>query len=939
MVRITPGQRWISEMEPELGLGIVTDVASDSIRILFPASDCERLYALPSAPIKRVQFRENDSVTSRDGISFQITSIKEENGIFVYYGTNQKISEKDLSDAISFTNATDRLLNGFYDDNRYFNIRFRTLNFFHLLKKSQVRGFSGGRIDLIPHQFYVAHEVTSRHLPRVLLSDEVGLGKTIEACLILHRLLTIGRITRVLIVVPQSLVHQWFIELIRRFNLIFRIFDEEYCESVTISDARTNPFLEDQLGICSVDFLTSSNQWRQQAIDAGWDMVVIDEAHHLTEKSIEYQLAEKLSAVTQGLMLLTATPEQLGLPSHFARLHLLDPARYYDYKIFEKEEKNYQNIVDIINKFLDKSLITNDDISILNKILPNNYINVESDRAESSLKDKKNKNQFIENLLDCYGVGRAVFRNTRAAISGFPKRIAHIIPLEKTGDLKNETNEFTADLFNNTDDITYNFTHDPRVSWIVKFLKKNNKEKILLICHSMEKVQAIDDALRKKIKINIALFHENLSLLQRDRNAAWFAKKDGAQILICSEIGSEGRNFQFAHHLVLFDLPMDPELLEQRIGRLDRIGQKENIHIHIPYIKGSESEVMVKWYHEGLNAFEKNVPGVFQIYQKFREQIRTISVNKQISQLKTTIQSTKKICEDIAIQLEKGRDRLLELNSFRPQVADKLIKEVVTIDKDKALEKFMIDVFNMFGIRSDEINYRTYLINLELLTTPEFPVPLHQQNKFVITFDRKTAVSNENIEFLSWDHPTVFGAIDLILGSEKGNCTIAKWQGAESNEFLLEAIYVLECIAPKRLNVERFLPPTPIRVIVNHSFEDCSDLYSERQFSKYLQNVKNSKLFDNPKIKQELFPQMLSICEKMADDRVSNTINKSLQQMKKFLSREVLRLTELKKVNDNISEEEIELYHKEIDQSRKAINSARLRLDSLRWIIKERSDI
>ena len=130
----------------------------------------------------------------------------------------------------------------------------------------------------------------------------------------------------------------------RRFNLIFRIFDEEYCQSIESSDPETNSFLDDQLGLCSIDFLTSHPKRTEQAIAAGWDMMVIDEAHHLTEKSPDYALAKKLSAVTRGLMLLTATPEQLGHRSHFARLHLLDPARYPDFSLFEREEYLYQEI-------------------------------------------------------------------------------------------------------------------------------------------------------------------------------------------------------------------------------------------------------------------------------------------------------------------------------------------------------------------------------------------------------------------------------------------------------------------------------------------------------------------------------------------------------------------------------------------------------------------
>jgi len=924
-------------MEPELGLGIVTEINNSSVRILFPASDCERLYAISSAPIKRVLFKVNDTIKSRQGRSLKITSITTENGIFIYHGEDFEIPENELCDSISFTTAQDRLLNGFIENNRDFNIRYQALKFQHLMRESSVRGFVGGRIDLIPHQFYVAHEVASRHIPRVLLSDEVGLGKTIEACLIMHRLLIIGRISRVLIVVPQSLVHQWFIELLRRFNLVFRIFDNNYCESIISSDENANPFLEDQLGICSLDFLTSSDLWKQQAIAAGWDMVVFDEAHHLTEHTAEYRLAKQLSTKTKGLMLLTATPEQLGLRSHFARLHLLDPARYYDFNVFEKEEQDYQNIADIINKLLDDRGITDHDLKMLNKILPDK---LEKNIAVPLQNDKKYQQQFIENLLDCHGIGRAVFRNTRAAISGFPKRVAHIIPLECSAEnLKSQTLEFAVDFQDEEESITYNFDNDQRINWIIQFLKQHKKEKVLLICRSIEKVQAINDALRKQIKVNIALFHEHLSLLQRDRNAAWFARKDGAQILLCSEIGSEGRNFQFAYNLVLFDLPMDPELLEQRIGRLDRIGQKHVINIYVPYLKGSEYEVMAKWYHEGLNAFEKNVPGVYQIYQKMGEKIKELALNKHFFLLKDFLKLTQKHCAKISKQLEKGRDRLLELNSFRPKIADHLIKEVISNDKDGALDKFMLNVFNMYGIRTDEFNNRTHQLNLELLTNPEFPIPIHQQDQLTVSFDRKIAVSNEDIEFLSWDHPTVFGAIDLILGSEKGNATIAKWDGADSNEILLEAIFVLECVAPKSLNVDRFLPPTPIRIVVNNSLQDCSSIYSEQKFTKNLKNSKDKNILDHPKIKHELLPKMLETCQNVAKSRTSEIIKNELQQMELLLKRELNRLIELRKVNANIKEDELTVYQQEIDLSREAINSARLRLDGLRLIIKECSDI
>jgi ATP-dependent helicase HepA len=111
--------------------------------------------------------------------------------------------------------------------------------------------------------------------------------------------------------------------------------------------------------------------------------------------------------------------------------------------------------------------------------------------------------------------------------------------------------------------------------------------------------------LREREGIRAAVFHEGMSIVERDRAAAWFSEEDsGAQVLLCSEIGSEGRNFQFASHLVMFDLPFNPDLLEQRIGRLDRIGQAHDIQIHVPYLEKTAQSVLVRWYHEGLDAFD-----------------------------------------------------------------------------------------------------------------------------------------------------------------------------------------------------------------------------------------------------------------------------------------------------------------------------------------------
>ncbi|WP_258007212.1 helicase-related protein, partial [Xanthomonas citri] len=156
---------------------------------------------------------------------------------------------------------------------------------------------------------------------------------------------------------------------------------------------------------------------------------------------------------------------------------------------------------------------------------------------------------------------------------------------------------------------------DPRVEWLMGYLTSHRSQKVLVICAKAATALQLEQVLREREGIRAAVFHEGMSIIERDRAAAWFAEEDtGAQVLLCSEIGSEGRNFQFASHMVMFDLPFNPDLLEQRIGRLDRIGQAHDIQIHVPYLEKTAQSVLVRWYHEGLDAFEHTCPTGRTIY-------------------------------------------------------------------------------------------------------------------------------------------------------------------------------------------------------------------------------------------------------------------------------------------------------------------------------------
>ncbi|MGC1633470.1 MAG: RNA polymerase-associated protein RapA, partial [Gelidibacter sp.] len=685
-----PDQRYTSSGEPELGLGIVTEVTKGKVQMYFPIANETRLYATESAPLRRTIFKAGDSIVDQEGQSMLIEHVKVVDGLYLYYGSDRKLHESAIAGGTITHNVDDRLFMGDVDSPELFALRRETLYHNYNRRISPVHGFVGGKIDLIPHQLYIAHEVSSRFAPRVLLSDQVGLGKTIEACLILHRLLVTGRISRVLILVPESLVHQWFVEVLRKFNLWFNIFDEERCVSLEESAPDGNPFLDNQLIICSTEFLAGSQNRAQQAISADWDMLVVDEAHHLEwsvdKVSPEYAIVELLSQVAKGLLLLTATPEQLGVESHFARLRLLDPIRYHNYSDFIKESEGTKHIATLVEKLSSGEGLKPKDKKQLEALFPKERIVALANNNDLA------KHNLIEDLLDQHGPGRVLFRNTRLAMSGFPKRIANVIPIEVEENhslwMERVTDEFNSDMELASEikaEQEFDFDKDPRVAWVLNKMEDIYPEKILLICTSKEKVLALESAISKAINMNVGVFHEDLTLVQRDRNAAWFAEHDSAQILLCSEIGSEGRNFQFAHHLVLFDVPFHPELLEQRIGRLDRIGQKKNIHIHMPYLVGSPQSLLVRWYHEGLNAFNTNLEGGNLISKLFSDRLlniaKTSSFEEANAELAILITETVTFQNKLKKDLAEGRDRLLEMNSFRPKVSKKLIQQIQSEDK------------------------------------------------------------------------------------------------------------------------------------------------------------------------------------------------------------------------------------------------------------------
>jgi ATP-dependent helicase HepA len=943
-----PGQRWVSNTESELGLGIVLQAANRRVELSFPAAEEKRVYAVDIAPLSRVRYEVGQKISNTEEQDLLITEVEEHNGCLVYLCDDENgdivvVPELELNSFVQFSKPQERLFAGQIDKNRAFELRLETLRYTRQLQQSPVVGLLGARIQLLPHQLYIASETAKRYAPRVLLADEVGLGKTIEAGLIIHQQLVTGRANRVLIAVPDSLIHQWLVEMLRRFNLFFTILDEDRCQAL-VESGTENPFDSAQLVLCTMSFLSEQSDRLRQAVEAEWDLLVVDEAHHLewTEQHVSpaYQAIETLAQRAKGLLLLTATPEQLGTEGHFARLRLLDPARYYDIKQFREEEARYAPVNKLVKQLMAEDGLEQFARKPVQKQLAEFLgetalaaLNVEFENDDSE--PEKILARLIRELLDRHGTGRVLFRNTRASVEGFPKRELqpHLLPVPEALPDEIDPDELESWLKPELLLGEQWLKTDTRVAWLVDFLEQQRSNKILVICAEANTAVELEQYLNLKQGVHSAVFHEGLSLVARDRAAAYFADEEqGAQVLVCSEIGSEGRNFQFSSHLVLFDLPLDPDLLEQRIGRLDRIGQHHDVILHAPCYQHGPQQVLLRWHHEGINAFESTCAIGQTLYQQFQKRLQDCLLHPENeTAIDDLINETRTCAEQLMTKLRNGRDHLLELNSCDNERAEQIVEDMHEQEQRQALSVYMEKIFDQFGVEQEHHSAKSIILRPgEHMIDNSFPAL--PEDGLTATYQRELALSREEFQYLTWEHPMVSGAMDMVLSGEFGNtafCTM-KLPPFKAGMILLEAIFTMSCPAPPALQLHRYLPLTTTRIVVDSKGNDLSNILTEKHFNRLGQRARRHTAQDFIRHTRPRIVAMIEQSEQLATQQEKSIVDAAKTQMQNLQESELQRLQALARVNPNIRQEEIDYLVTETSDMQHFLECTHTKLEALR---------
>lgn len=866
------GQRWVVDSEPELGLGIVVAVDSRIITMAFPQADCERMYARQKAPLTRIAFDVGDEVHIVDGTSAKVLGVHEHSGLRLYdVGEDQLVPETALASEIKMNQPFLRLLTGQLDKAKWFAFRRQLDQAMARTWQSQLSGLLGVRANLIEHQLYVAQTACNREKVRVLLADEVGLGKTLEAGMILARLLRFDRVQRVLVVVPDALQVQWLVELIRRFSLRPELYAG----------------VEHDFGSGQIHLVPHSAMGNDEALVTAiddFDMAIVDEAHHLLPGSPEFDLLREISEACQHIVLLSATPEQLGVDSHFARLQLLDPAKFDSLDKFLALEQEYGELNQKIRALPQGK-----------QALAQQY------DLDENLPDQK----LIDQLLDCHGVGRVMFRNTRASVSGFPERVAVAHPLDDDG-------------------------WATKFEWLANFIKAQPQDKILVICHDIEHVLDCENYLWQKHGVDVALFHEDMDLIERDRAAAYFADMErGSQLLLCSEVGSEGRNFQFSHHLVCLDLPDHPDMLEQRIGRLDRIGQDQTVFVHIPFGPESGTGEKFVWYHEVLECIDRQSPAAGAVHDEFWPQLSHIKDDKAL------LERAREKRVALEAQIQQGRDALLEMNSCRQPWAGELLREIAEFEKESplAVVEQASDLLNFHFEQSSGGAYS--LIPADNMLIPSLPAIPPEGAE--VTFDREIANAREDLLFLTWDSPFILGLWEVLHHSDIGSASVALLPSAQlpPGQCLLEACFDLIIQSKYRTACLPFLTDLSLRTLVlDVGDKDLSAALPEASFEKSLQRVDKKLARKIIQTQKNSLPAWYQKAESFAAVREEKLLKEALQRVNEHFSGEVQRLENLAKHNPNVAYDDVDALMVQRDNIIDALkNKVQIQLSAVRLVV------
>ncbi len=566
--------------------------------------------------------------------------------------------------------------------------------------------FLGGRIELFPHQLHVAERATASDPVRWLLADEVGLGKTVEACLILSRLLRTGRAERALVVAPATLTVQWLGELWRKFHQVFVLLDAaRRADAARELGPGFNPFEAHARTIVPLEDLEADPALARQAAQARLDLVAVDEAHRLERRrgdagSPAYRAVAPIVRQARHALLLSATPLEADVHGFFRLLELLRPEAYAS----------------------------------------------EEDFAAALAAGRP--------LPPCTSATR------RVDIGGSPPRVPQPVDLvEKEAESP----------------------EDVRAAWLAREARRwgpggDDPGKALVFVHELPALQALKAHLEAATGRRVAVFHEQLAADRRDLEVAEFRRPEGPTLLISTECGGEGRNFEFCRRLVLYDLPRDPAQVEQRIGRLDRVTRRRPIEI-VYFRPPDPFEADLVRLYEEIGLLRHPLGGLERSLGRIEAEIRK---GERLFAATGRPLPRARLVREIQAAVE-ARERAvyhhLHQDGYESRLGPGLL-ERVPADLDALHERFVTGACELLGFdTAEKPGARAWYLEFGGGAVIDHLSGVPGGTRCLGTFDRAEAVAREELDFFASGHPLVEGLLAEVQDGPRGRSALLELAG------------------------------------------------------------------------------------------------------------------------------------------------------------------
>lgn len=505
------------------------------------------------------------------------------------------------------------------------------------------------QVDTYWYQVETVRKVLKSFRGRVLLADEVGLGKTIEAGMVLKEYLLRGMVEKVLVLTPASLVGQWQEEMYTKFDIVCATTNDSLLRAdrdAFWSQPRVIASLATARRQEHMDILTKQN----------YDMVIVDEAHHLkTRTTKNYQLVDALKK--RFLLMLSATPVQNSLVELYNLLTLLKPGIFNTEKEFRagyvtpgkpRVPANRERMRDLM-----RDVMIRNTRSMVDVRLPSRH--AATLRLDAGEEERSCYQTLDELVREVYAASpanrRLALHHLLSAAGSSPAAAAAAIHR-----------------FDGRDDPRWSalyeryraISHGVKDDALLDVLRRNPDEKTMVFVHHRETLLHLDNLLREH-NIPFARFDGSLSSLEKDAAIEEF--RGPASVLLSTQSGGEGRNVQFSNTLINYDLPWNPMIIEQRIGRIHRIGQTREVFIFNLVTRDTLESQVLRILEEKINMFELVVGevdamlGELEDEQDFAQTVFTTWVE-------TTAQHREAAFEDLGERMVKAREQYEAIKSL-----------------------------------------------------------------------------------------------------------------------------------------------------------------------------------------------------------------------------------------------------------------------------------